>query len=234
MNLNATTLWALISTTVAVLLTGVFIGKSLPTPVASPPTPAASEPGGEMVANTFEVPQWLVNAPKEWQSKPVNSNTGHAILLDYERRELLVEQCQHLGYFNAETNLPRERKGLECTRLLTGTLLEFNETGVLVQTRDGRTIEAELDYIQNDALAQLGLRFDRHTMQLRPGQLNDLAQEFEQTANVKAEAQLFIDYEYQLIKQRRAIASAGQEQVPAFALPLAAREQDEADRLSGE
>ena len=231
MKLNMITIWALSATALALVLGGVLIGQALnQTAVAS--APSSTQPDGEAVIDPYQVPDWLSDAPTEWRTEFSQSYAGYAILFDYLDRRLLVEQCQHNGFFDVDANRPVEQPGLNCNRVLTARLIEFVENGVLVQRKNGEQSIINLAPLNNNGLTKLQLEFDDHTMALIPGQPNDLVQEVDNTDQIRVQKRRLFEFQNQQARQQRAqlaaMADDRQQQdslpegVPRFTLPATA------------
>ena len=235
MRFNGITIWAVSATAAALLMAGVLVGKSLQPlqsgGVVSIAAPQSTEPGAEPVEEHFQVPAWMQAAPTEWYTAPDGSREGYALLFDPVRRELLIEQCGHLGYFDAQTNRPRAETGPSCTRILTGELLEVTEDSAMVFNKEGVIVQIDLVATITNETAQLEMRYDNLHLHLVPGQTNDLINAIAKLPEIQNEYQQRFEFEQQQMKQQRAQMAAGSaDGIPQFKLPASVLEAHEAAR----
>lgn len=234
MKISFSAMWAMTASAIALVLAGILIGQNLTkTQAVAAAGPQSTEPGGDMMIDPYVIPKWLENAPKEWRSTHNGSHSGYAILFDADHRELLVEQCHYPGVFDQAKNLPIENAGFQCERLLTGTLMVFDDNGAIVKRKDGAQITVNIEPISAEQPDKLNLAFDSHELALIPGQPNDLLQEILKTPAIVAQNQLLFEFNQQQLRQHRArlAANADEDEIPRFKLPQSViDEQEEAIR----
>lgn len=234
LTLDYKTLWALSTTGIALVLLGMLLGKSMGSKVDTVPYVSSTEPGAPIATDPYEVPTWLLDAPMEWHSEVDQQATGVAIRLDYQRRELLIDECQHSGFFDRQKNRPREQSGLRCARVLTGTLIEFGDSEVLVQTRQGEEQRVGLRPVNEEDRARLEITLDGVSVKLIPGQTNDLNQSIERLAHMVEERELLASFMLQAEQQQRALMAQanGTDRVPRFSLPASVVKEHDAIRAA--
>lgn len=231
-SLNAASVWAISATAVALVLAGVLIGQKLERPTLPQASlTEATEPGATPYVDPYVVPEWLAGAPLEWRSEVTDAAKGIAILLDYNRRELLVDQCSHAGFFDFSKNRPKENGSLRCERLLTSRITSFTVDGADVTTREGNEMFVTLKPVLESDVSKLDIGFDSLKMRLIPGQTNDLNQAIVQLPSVAKEKEALNQFKIQQEMQQRAqMASANQQGVPRFEVPAAVLEQHKTQR----
>jgi hypothetical protein len=224
--------WATAATAVVLVLLGILIGQRLGqvpavgSDVERAPTTGISEntsartATGEMAGTEgktiskpvrFVIPDAFTSLPSEWRSLLTeDSFGGYAILFDPPRREIIIEQCRHPGYFNPNTGQPVP-DGIEfCVNVLWGQLLSLDESSAQVMARDGNQLDLSLALTREGDQSHLGLSFPDHQMKLVPGSKNDLFQDMD-TIPVMVEQKRrkfkFFEAEYQQRRQQQSEAA---------------------------
>lgn len=139
MNQVVLRIWALVATAVALVLLGVLIGRTIWTGPQAPSGTAvdpvvhnraaavdtqalrgnqAGEPGSS--PPVFSIPAGYRDLPAEWRSDipAIEDGHGYAARFDPLQREVIVERCQHPGYFDLQQERPVEPATDFCTRLV--------------------------------------------------------------------------------------------------------------------
>lgn len=144
----------------------------------------------------FVIPTAFTSLPSEWHTVLTDDGfDGYAILFDPPRREVIIEQCRHPGYFNTETgqSLPR---GLEfCTNVLWGEMQTMDESSAQVKSRNGELLDMTLSLSSEDGQSQLAVSFPGHQMNLVPGSKNDLFQAMDNTTVMSEQKRLNFEFQ---------------------------------------
>ncbi|MEM7083975.1 MAG: hypothetical protein AAF465_14695 [Pseudomonadota bacterium] len=239
MKLDIITIWAMVATATALVLTGVVITQSseinrLTTSSIAHPGPSNTEPGAEASRDHYQAPAWLQGRSKEWRSAVDDDRRGYAVLFDYDRRQLLVERCVQPDVFDIKKNLPAEDSTFHCDRVLTSALQEFTESGVKATRKNGPPLTINIVPEERDGSLVLAMRFDQHTMRLTPGALNDLLQDMLRDEEFARQQQELLSFTEQKFKQQRALlADQSRPNGPATIIPRSLiKENEEEARLA--
>lgn len=219
--------WAIAATAIALVLLGYLIGQhtaqspevlaesvqSQPAGVAGPHrepaesgTSAATNEGGAVVDQLppYIIPDAFLALPSEWRT-PLSEDhfDGYAILFDPPRREVIIEKCQHRGYFDTASGQPVPMGWEFCDNLLWGQLLELDEHSARVGSRRGELIDMSLSLSNENGVSQLALTFPGHQMNLVPGSKNDLLQAMENTALIQEQKRLVFEFQKAVEQKQR-------------------------------
>ena len=199
------TLWALGATIIALVLLGVLLGQQIgrssagnkvgthsPNPVNSTSPreggfdTEAKFPTGQDLPNSPAISNATLAWPTQWRTQTDGDlYDGYAILLDPGRRQVIVEQCQHRGFFDEVADKPIDVEHQFCKSVLHGQLTELTQTHGVALQRDGTSVELSLSLESNEQLLKMALSFPGHTMDLIPGSKNDLRQAMVKTPEMK-------------------------------------------------
>ena len=225
--------WALSATALALIFLGYAIGRTMGTNDRAPAPAgyAAYAPdtsGGEppvQPADPNPVPEALVGLPTEWRSEFSGEDfRGYAILLDTQRREIIVEQCLHPGYVDERTGALVEPMWEFCQGVLWGTLTKFEDLTATVVDRDSGPVDVEFNLADGETPPRLSLSFNDRSMELIPGSKNDLLQAMENAPAMVEQKDKFL--KTTIAKEdaaRRMAEEAGGDrptrEVPVYTLP---------------
>ncbi len=190
------TLWALGATIIALVLLGFLLGQQMDRSSAGnqastkPPNPAnsisrreggfdteAKLPTGQNLPDSPAISNATLTWPTQWRSQTDGDlYHGYAILLDPGRQQVIVEQCQHRGFFDDVADKPIDVEHQFCDSVLHGQLTELTQTHGVALQRDGTPVELSLALDGNKQPLKMSLSFPGHTMDLIPGSKNDLRQ----------------------------------------------------------
>lgn len=156
---------------------------------------------------TFVVPEAFTSLPSEWHTVLTDGGyDGYAIVFDPPRREVIIEQCRHPGYFNMKTGQP-VADGLEfCTIVLWGEMQTMDESSAQVKARAGELLDLTFSLTNEDKQSQLALSFPGHQMNLVSGSKNDLYQAMESAPAMMEQKRLNFEFqqaEYQMQRQQQ-------------------------------
>ena len=155
----------------------------------------------------FVIPETFTSLPSEWHTVLSDAGfDGYAILFDPPRREVIIEQCRHPGYFNTETGQPLAEDIEFCTIVLWGEMQSMDESSAQVKPRTGELLDMTLSLTNEDNQSRLSLAFSGHQMNLVPGSKNDLFQAMENTTVMSEQKHLKIEFqetEYQMQRQQQ-------------------------------
>ncbi len=85
---------------------------------------------------------------------------------DPARREVIVEQCRHPGYYDEKRGVAVEDRWEFCKGVMWGSLKQIEESSAIAVDRTGQTIDIELSLNAETRPPQLLLSFGDHSMVL--------------------------------------------------------------------
>ncbi len=233
--------WAVSATAVALLAIGYVLGKSARSVTSAPvPAHAVRADYGTRPTNTtdtsegrlhmqpvdaYVVPEAFNEMPNEWRSRFDGEHfEGYAILFDPARREVIVEQCRHPGYYDEKRGVAVEDRWEFCKGVMWGSLKQIEESSAIAVDRTGQTIDIELSLNAETRPPQLLLSFGDHSMVLEPGSKNDLLQAMESSPKILGQRdQLGKSIAAQQQAQRRIAeesADGRAADIPTYSLPV--------------
>jgi hypothetical protein len=209
----------------AALLGYIFATQTDEEPMAPAPQPAgaplrAEQSASDPVDTPFAVPLELRGLPTEWVSAASgDDHKGHAALLDLEgRRELIIEACEHRGYFDTAAGEPRPEDWSFCEPVVWGRVLAIEPGALVVRSRDGSELDASIEVSRAEDGPRIALTISDRNLDLVPGSKNDLYQRMDQTDPIRAEAERRDRYVAEQMSQaaerREAAANAAEEGEP--------------------
>lgn len=242
--------WAIGATALALILLGYMIGRTgggpNPAPLSVAANLATSTETGPSVqpepADPYLVPVALAGMPAEWRTPFRQELAGYAILFDLKRRELIVEQCAHPGYFDEGTGREILQNWEFCEPVLWSRLVEIDETSVKAIDRRRGRVELELAADREADPPSLSLSFGDHDMRLIPGSKNDLFQAMDRSSAIEQQRDKVIKMlmakekaKLRLMEEARQTGvQPGPDTVPVYTLPASASEAREQRRILAE
>lgn len=229
--------WAITATVLMLLAVGFALGKRAG---SAGPEGATIPAYGATAASTdprrhpdeappvdpYTIPRKFAGLPAEWRSDhDGKSRDGYAILLDPQRRELIVEKCHHAGYFDFSADRPIEQSQEFCDIVLWSTLTTLGEQEAKAVTRTGEAVDVKLALTTtDDDEPRLELSFGDHGMKLVAGSKNDLLQSMEAMPDIRRQKNVLLKaLVAEEDRQRKALA---EKPVPRYTLP-AGEERDD-------
>ena len=234
MSSNLTKYWAIAATAIVLVLLGVLIGQrfgrqpvidsALPMSMAensetqggtegrtSPGETSSTESGSSEDSVPFVIPETFTSLPSEWHTVFIENNfEGYAILFDPLRREVIIEQCRHPGYFDPSIGQPLPEDREFCANVLWGQLLNMDENSAHVRARKGNELDLALELTSDFGRSRLSVSFPDHQMVLVPGSKNDLFQGMDNTpvmTEQKRQKFAFLEAQRQQLKQEQSKAN---------------------------
>jgi hypothetical protein len=207
-------LWAIASSVLcAGLVAYILVSKTSESPrvvVALPPASAPNQNSstdptfaGEPAAQPT-LPTVLRGLTKEWISAGEDRDgKAYAALIDFDqRREVILERCQHEGYFDDERGEPL-KAGWQCARALAGSISSVEGGQMSLVASTGANIRIGVARTGPPREPHLELSIGDERIDLVPGSKNDLLQRFEQTFAVASSKERSIQYELGRIEEAR-------------------------------
>ncbi len=207
--------WAIASSTLCVALVGYIIASHVEesrsenlrtealaserqalTEAAGPEATSPSDRPAAPPPATPSLPEGLRDLESEWISAADGpGNSGHAILIDLERRrELIVERCRHGGYFDEERQVPKP-PDWRCETIVAGRVAGIEGSTFTVLGRHRGASRVSVARSGRGSSARLELTIDGDRISLAPGSKNDLLQRFERKPEIKVSKQRMFEYE---------------------------------------
>ncbi|MFK8032165.1 MAG: hypothetical protein AB8G18_18185 [Gammaproteobacteria bacterium] len=212
--------WAIVATALALVLLGIVIGRHtepVPTVIAEAPveyetdTQTSTEPGRSREVEVYRIPVQFNGIKSEWRSEVERAGlsgdeqlSGYSALFDPERRQVIVEECRHAGYFDQNTGKPIDGASVDfCTVIMKGRLTQLTERSAVVETGINESIDVSLELDQSDEQPQLSMVLNERRIELIPGSRNDLYQLMDVSPKIKAQKSLLYDYDQEQMNKRR-------------------------------
>ncbi|MFK8014486.1 MAG: hypothetical protein AB8G17_03440 [Gammaproteobacteria bacterium] len=222
------TIWAGTATLIAVGALGYIAGKAAdadPAPsrysVSHVQTqPSKAEDPAREVPTPYVIPDHFANLPTEWRTAVTPSAVGYAALFDPQRRELIVEQCEHPGYkLNASGEALPITNDI-CQPVLWSKIATLDDTEALVIHRGGGADRIEIELVNAQDKRTLQVRFADQAVTMIPGSKNDLVVAMEQTPTITRQKAA---YHRAMMADRSSARAVGQAaQRPTFTVPASA------------
>jgi hypothetical protein len=207
-------MWAVASSMLcAGLIAYVLIAKASESPsvVAAPPPVsklnlnASTDPTvGREPATHSTLPPELQGLTTEWISATEDRDGKvFAALIDFEqRREVILESCQHQGYFDDERREPL-KAGWQCERALMGKITGVRAGQMALVVPTGSPLSIGIARTGAPSEPHLQLSFGEQRIDLIPGSKNDLLQRYEQSLAIATSRERAIQHELGRLEEAR-------------------------------